>query len=243
MKRKNWFWGILFLLLATLLVVGQFGLLGSFGFWSIVTLVVLAIVLIYSLVRLQMFGVTMSLAFAYMVLQHPLHLYILSPWILIATGVLAGIGLSLLIRPRHRHIYTSQNTGYPPNYNYIPPVASDNGTEDENHPYARVQFGALTKYLHGQQLESCRFEVNLGSLEVYFGSSTPLPSGCNASIDCSLGSITIYLSPDWQVIDNTSASLGSVNSSPKGAYSSTSPTKTLYLNGNVSLGSVEIKYI
>jgi predicted membrane protein len=79
-------------------------------------------------------------------------------------------------------------------------------------------------------------------MEVYFDNVTLAPDGAEVNVNCSLGSIEIYVPSHWRVIDNLSASLGNAEVSRK-LQSNDADAPTLRVTGSVSMGNVEVKRI
>ena len=62
MKHNNWFWGIFFVLAAIFVIATQVTSFTVIGFWSIAATVLLAAIFVQSLIKLNFFGVFLSLA-------------------------------------------------------------------------------------------------------------------------------------------------------------------------------------
>lgn len=236
-QSRNWFWGVFLLLAAVLIIASQMGSFVVVGFWSVLATIALVALMIKSLVRMNWTGILVPAALIYMIYQKPLDLMYISPWLLLLAAVLASAGLSMLFRPRPK---------VPPSYRVEeysdanPPQTQilDNG--DDNHPYAKVSFGANSRYLHSTSLESGQFYVSFGSMEVYLDGAQLAPQGATLFLDVSLGALTMYVPRYWQVAEKMSATMGNVN------IGSTSPqtgVPQLLLTGNVMMGSVDVQYV
>lgn len=246
-QHRNWFWGIILLLAGVLVVVAQFTSFATLSFWTIIIGVLLAAVLIQSIARMNWTMAFLAVALLYIVFQKPLNLFYIAPWLLILAAVLVGVGLSMLIRPRPRreewgHLPPWQNPeGYPQNDGANAAFSADaNG--DDNHPFLEVSFGATNRYLHSTALENGHFAVNFGSAEVFFDQAQLAPGGASLNIECSFGSVKLYLPHNWNVRDDIRASIGGVENNTRNARPDPA-LPTLTLTGNVSFGAVEITYI
>ena len=231
MKRTKWFWGTFFILSAVFVIASQVTNFASIGIWSILGTILLLAVIVHSIAHRFFPGIFVPLAFIYEIFQQPLELPEISVWILLAAAVLAGIGFHYLFRgslPRRR---ASKER--------FQMISED---VDDNKPYAKVSFGASTKYLHSTALKAGQFTVSFGSLEVYLDQAQLAPEGAELSVDCSFGAIEFYVPREWLVKNNVRGSFGAANSNVRsGAAETDAPLLTL--NGNVSFGSVEINYI
>ena len=112
----------------------------------------------------------------------------------------------------------------------------------DNNPHISVQFGAASRYLHANSLESVELNCSFGSLEVYFDHVELSPNGAEAYLNCKFGAIELYVPSHWQIIDNTRASIGAVDiKRSRVAPDINAPRLTI--SGSVSVGGVEIHRI
>lgn len=234
MKHNNWFWGVFFVLAAVFVIASQITSFAQIGFLTILATVLLAAAFIQSLVKLNYFGMFLSLALAYMIYMHPLGLYFISPWLLILAAVLLSIGFHIIFH-RHPKPQYACCRGKKDEYHTIEEI-------DDNNPYVKVTMGASSKYLHADSLKSGQFYCSLGSLEVYFDHVRLDPNGAEIFVDCNLGAINLYFPKSWRIIDKLNSSLGGVNNETQ--YNSPGENAPqITVTGNVSLGAVEIHYV
>lgn len=235
MKHNNWFWGVFFVLAAVLVIASQLTDFAQIGFWSIAATVLLAAVFIQSLIKLNYFGIFLPLALGYLIYAQPLDLPEFSTWLLILTAVLFSIGFHSIFR-KHPKVKSHCNSRYGKDeYHTIEDI-------DDNNPFAKVSFGASSKYLHAPALKTGQFSCNFGALEIFFDQVQPNPDGAEIFLDCSFGSISLYIPKSWKIIDNLTTSLGSVQNDMRLSRPDEHAPKVT-LNGSVSLGSIEIHYI
>ncbi|MHB1485725.1 MAG: LiaF transmembrane domain-containing protein [Saccharofermentanales bacterium] len=235
MKNKNIFWGFLFLLSAVLIIAGQTGAFGTIALMSIISGVLLLALMVYSLFSLNFFGVFLPLAFLYMIFWSPLELPEISPWLLVLAAVLTSIGFSIIFHKKPKADTCCKDIGSQ-SFN------DTTETIDDNHPYAKVNFGSSSKYLHSNNLEKGQFIASFGSLEVFFDKAQLSPEGAEIFLDCSFGAIKLYIPRNWKVIEKMQVNLGGVNyNNQPDVLTEDSPRLTL--TGNVQLGGIEIQYI
>jgi hypothetical protein len=236
MKHNNWFWGVFFVLAAAFVIIGAVTSFAQIGFWSILAAVLLAAIFIQSLIHLNYFGVFMSLAVAYWIFQQPLHLYIISPWLLILAAIFLSIGFQIIFSRHSKCTYVKRHCDDDDReYTTIEEI-------DDNNPYVKVSFGASSKYLHANALKGGQFCCSLGELKVYFDQVQLDPNGAEIYVDCSLGAINLYFPKTWRVVNRLHGSLGGISEDPqRSAPAPDAPQITV--TGNVSLGAVEIRYV
>ena len=105
-----------------------------------------------------------------------------------------------------------------------------------------MRFGGSTKYLHATALKTGQFYASFGGLEVYFDQAQLDPAGAEIYVDCSFGSIELYVPRSWKVKSSVRASFGAVDIHERHS-SAAADAPVLLLTGNVSFGAVEIKYV
>ena len=268
-KKTGWFWGIFLVLAAAVIIASQVVGLVQIGFWSLLATVLLLAVLISSLLSLAFPGVTLSLGLLYLMYQPQMGWYPINGWILMLAALIGGIGLSIIVRPLRRKKHRPKitiDTNRPP----VPPVpptpppapdapdapppppvyeADQSGggvvyvenDGDENIAYAKVSMGAVSRYLRASAFQSGEFYVSMGSLDVYFDQVTLHPDGAQVYVECSVGSINLYIPRHWRVENHVRASIGAVEIEERIGAPQSGPV--LRLTGRVSVGGMEIKYI
>ena len=238
MKKRNWFWGLLLLFVAVFLIAMQFDAFGEIGGVTILATALLCAIIIYSLFKLNYFGIFAPLAFLYMIYWEPLELVRISPWLLILVAILLSISFSIIFphRKKHNHhIYCNTNFKHD---------SIDSGENlDGNNPCVKCSFCSNSKYLHSDNLKSGEFAVSFGELSVYFDQVALSPEGAEVFLDCSFASLVLYIPREWKVIDKLQATLGSVENKNRFATTTAENAPTLTLKGGVRFGEIKINYI
>lgn len=249
MKGKNVFWGVFLILAAMLVIISQVMPFTKLSVWAVIAAVLLIAWLISGITRLSFVEILLPLALLYALLQGPLTLFYISPWILIMAALLAGIGLSVLIRRKPKwsrrgyghHNWQGDGSGYPSHGGPRPDMETIEN-DDDDHPFSQVRFGATSKYLHSEHLENGEFRSFCGALEVYFDDVTLAEGKAQIYVDCSLGAIKLYVPRNWQVVDSVNTSLGGVSNETRMARVDENSPR-LEITGNVSLGGIEVAYV
>jgi len=253
--KRRWAigWGLFLLLAAALVLANQFGDFIDLGVWSIIVAALAVAFLVQSLINLSFSTLPIPLAALYYVLQKPLlqpqfGLPLVDFWPLVLVTALATAGLFVLLPKRIFHkIKNNVEFVYTDNNGVTETRSMDDKTKIEeggtdNNPRIGVQFGAVSRYLHADSLETLELDCSFGSLEVYLDNVKLSPNGAEAFVDCKFGSIEMYVPSDWRVIDNISTSLGNAEvKTRRGDQDENAPT--LKVNGNVSLGNIEVNRI
>lgn len=234
MKKRNWFWGIFFILATILLIASQVGSFTQIGFWSLLATILLVAIIIQSIVKRAFFGIFLPVALLYLIYQTPFGWIYLSPWILIIGAIMLSIGFQLLFKSRSKHCYEDSR-----NHSSGQTFQSQS---EENFPKINVKFGNVIRYLNSDCLSGGEFTTSFGNLEVYFDKATLSPEGAELFLDCNFGSISLYVPRHWSVVDQTNGSMGGVSfkNEPSPAEGQ---QPVLTLKGDINMASVEVRFI
>jgi len=236
-RFSNLFWGILLLLAAAFVLTKNFVGFADIGVGSIVIAILALAFIVQCLARLHIAPIVIPLAILYFIFRERLGLPVIQTWKLVAAAILAFIGLNFLIPQGRRSCNQCNDSGGSKDQQQKIPTEGNN----DNNPYINVNFSAISRSLIADSLETVRLSCNFGSMEIFFNQAELSPNGANAFINCSFGGIQLFIPRHWQVIDKMSCTLAGVDIKSFAAPAENAPRLTL--NGSVSFGGVEVKYI
>jgi hypothetical protein len=234
-RFSNFIWGIFLLLAAVFVLFNNFIGFADIGLGSIIIAVLALAFIVQCIAHFNIAPLVIPLAVLYIVFRDPLGLPVIQTWKLIAAAILAFIGLGILLPKKHGHYKYNKSCGSDEQKKV--PTDSIN----DNNPYVSVNFGAISRSLNADYLETLRLSCNFGAMEVFFNQVELSPNGAEVDINCNFGGIQLFIPKHWQVIDRMSCTLAGVDIKSFTAPAENAPSLTL--NGSVSLGGVEIKYI
>jgi predicted membrane protein len=243
MKKQRWFWGILFLVAAILLVGSQLHwFVYPFNFWNLVLTIILVIVFLKSLQALSITGITFSLAFLLLLYQHVLGLS-LSFWTILFAALLIDIGLSLIIGPflHRRHFRKVLQIFDGQSERIIKDQTEDEDTDDGEKINLSGRFNSTVKYIHSQNLKTVKIAAHFCDLSVYFEQVEANNGKIEVYFDSAASNIELYIPQGWQVINELSPLLSNVESEP--AADATIITKRIRLSGEMRASNLEIHYL
>ena len=239
-------WGLFWILIAGLILANSFGGFVQLNVWSIVIAALALVILFHCLVRLSLAPLPIPIAALYYIFQVPLELPFIAFWTLAPVTLLVTCGLCVLLP---RRLGSSKHFGL---------LVLDDGKrhkgcrnhgeahieegDDENNPYISVNFGAISRYLHSDCLQTADLNCAFGSLEVYFDNVQLAPDGAEVYANCKFGAIEIYVPGHWRVIDQMSTTLGSAEVDRR-LQAADADAPTLTITGHVSFGSIEVNRI
>ena len=240
-------WGTFLLLAAVFILLNQINGFLKVGIGSIIVTVLAFGFLVQCIVDMYFALLPVSLAVLYITFQVPLHLPYIRPWTLIITSVLAFLGLSILFPKKywfskiHKYRHDNRYTRFSRSGDQTQQVRTEYGDNDNN-PSVSVNFGAVSRHLSADSLETAQLYCNFGALEVFFDQVQLCPNGAEASLNCSFGAIQLFVPKHWRIIDRLNCTLGGVDVERNSAAPAENAPQ-LTLNGSVSLGGIEVRYI
>ena len=238
-KFSNLSWGIFLLLAAVFILVNQFNGFGNLRAGSIIAAVLALIFLVQCIANLHFSIIPIPLAILYIVFQDSLGLPHMQTWPLILAAVLASIGLSVIFPKRHwhggrRHRHHCGSDDHQQ-------INTVNCNEDNN-PSVSVNFGAKSRRLHSDNLETADLNCSFGALEIFLDEAKPGPAGAEAVLNCRFGAIELFVPKDWHIVDKINCSVGGVNIDRRFSANNADAPQ-LILTGNVSFGGIEVRCI
>ena len=236
-RHSNLIWGTFLLLGAVFILLNQFNSFADIGIGSIVIGVLSLIFLAQCIVDARFAAIPIPLAVLYITFQTPLALPYIRPWTLILASVFAALGLSIIFPKKYWHGKAPRNPSWTKTSSRMRTEYGDN----DNNPSISVNFGAVSRHLRANSLESAQLYCNFGALEVFFDQVELNPNGAEAVLNCSFGAIKLYIPKHWRVINQLNCSLGGVDTDTNFTPADNAPQLTL--NGSVSLGGVEVRYL
>lgn len=240
-KNKNTVMGIIIVIFAVYQLLVMFGIdLGPTS--DILIGGLLFIGAIYSMYHKNFFygsfALSGSLLFTYHLIPAFKDVTYISIWSLFFFSILLGIGLQLIFGKNtfKRTIIFENNLNNKKHNTYH--ESSDNS----DYVNIDVSIGETTRYLYSPNLKEVNVSSSLGSASVYFQERT-LNNDLNINVDCSMGNVSLYLPREWNIQDNINVSLGHFEVDKDWYSSDQNLPFTVYLNGSVSLGNLEVNFI
>lgn len=231
MKKERIFWGVYLILGAVFILAVKLGLMQGIGIWSLIFTLVFAAVLIKSLMKLNFFGIFLTLALLAIVYAEPLQIQAITPWPVLCAGLCLGIGFSLLFPKKYRK-HGGRHTQMSGNRVINEP--------DGDVCSCSVNFGSSIKYINSNAFEQAHLENNFGSLKVYFDNAIMKNTSAQVCIDNNFGGIELYVPKTWSVNCQITNNLAGVDekghAQPDGVH-------VLYLYGENSFGGITVIYI
>ena len=224
------------LLAAAFVLTNNFIGFADIGIGSIVIAILALAFIAQCIARLHIAPLVIPIAVLYFIFREPLGLPVIQTWKLAAATALAFIGLNVLLPKRrgYNQCNSSDDSG-----NQQKKIHTEGN--NDNNPHVSVNFGAISRTLIADSLETARLSCSFGAMEIFFTQAELSPNGAEVDISCNFGGIQLFIPRHWRVIDKMNCTLAGVDIKSFSASAENAPRLTL--NGSVSLGGVEVKYI
>jgi predicted membrane protein len=231
---KGWrvFWGILFVLVAVLLILDALGIItpyvsifGEITFWQIAGGLFFLSGAISLISNGQFWTAFVPLGFIFMIFERNIAFAcgiengdIINNWLLFGCTLLLSAGFMFLIpkKKKKNHLKICVN-----------------GREKN-----KSSIGHSEKYVDCATFDEVSFENNLGALEIRFENVEMYRGGGELDIENNLGATEIYIPSTWRLKTDIDSSLGSVEIIGEASEDENAPLITI--TGDNNLGSIEI---
>jgi predicted membrane protein len=233
MKKREVFWGLLFIFAAVLIILNQMGYFtAGVSYLDIVATVVLVGIMITSLLHINFWGILFPLAGLCIIYAEEWHITEFTPWPALLTAFLCSIGLSMIFhRPQGWHYHTCCDSSFGSNVVNV---------KDDNVINCSTSFGECIKYVNSDNFEKANIKCSFGDVKVYFDNAQ-IPSGkADIYLDVSFGDAELFIPKTWKVVNDLHVFLGDAGEKNRN-LDATSPVVTIH--GNVSFGDAEIFYV
>lgn len=224
MKKSRFFWGVLFIALAVLLVTSQLGILKiHISIWTLILTVFFGVSAFWSLFHKEIPGFLFALAFLVIIYDEPLGLQAITPWTILLAALFASIGWRILFPSSKKKAYTYQ----------------DKKSVRDTDVHIEENFGSCIRYIDSQDIENVLIINRAGMVKVYFQQASMKKINVDFYLNVFCGMLEIYVPRTWKVIDQTDNLLSHVSIEEENGdlieYH-------IILKGKVNLSEVKISY-
>jgi len=249
-------WGVFLLLAAGGLVANQFGIFGPLDFWTIVAAVLTIVFLGSAITHRTLSTLPFVVAMAYIVVRNQELVPHVATWILLVAAGLASAGIGLIVPqkvPKGGNFVVGSFVDWSDDEDECDEDVWNEDAQErrrakakasgiDNNPSVTVSFGATSRYLHADRLETVLLSCSFGGMDIYFDQVELSPNGATVHLDCRFGGIDIYVPRHWRIDEQINCTLGGVDVNTRRAVP-TADGPQLTITGNVLCGGVDIWYV
>lgn len=224
MKKQRTFWGMIFLLMAALVIISRFLPLQAITYRRIVFTVILAAWLLSSLVHRRMSGILFATAFLLILYDDLFPIAPLNPASLLLAAALGSIGFHLLA-PRSE---MTQKKYEQPGESF-----------SDDCIYLKTTMGSSVKYVNSPDFKEACIECTMGSMKIYFDNAHVSGDEAKIWISAMMSDLELYIPREWEVKNSCTQTLSVIHDTE----TSSATCKTIMLEGNSSFSRIRICYI
>lgn len=235
MKRKELFWGLIFILAAVFFILSRLGFFAGLNLFDVFASAIMVYFIIKGIIYLNFASIFFPLAIILIIFDEQLGITDFTPWPALFTALLLTIGFSLIFsRPRHWSFFCYNNNSFG--------KKKDIEIDDNEAIYCSTLFGDCIKYVNSVNFKKAVIRSNFGDVKLYFDKAI-CPSGtADIYVNVSFGDIVFYIPGNWTIIDNTHNFFGDLSFSERKGYNDADAVKVT-LHGSISFGDVKIIYV
>ena len=265
MKKRNYFWGFVLVLMAVCLIAGQYDVFEGISLWKIVLSILGGAVVLDGLVNLSIEGVVIGGVILCFLWKNQLGLRDLSGWTILLAAILLTIGLKIIFHPfkmkidawkmrRKMRKYDRQiaagnkkgsQAGEKDWKGHYHDAMNQDFTEnkqgyDGSYVMLKRNFGGGIEYIRSNDFQCADIQLAFSGLKVYFDDAVIQGTEATLCIATNFSGLELYIPSEWAVEDQLHYFAGGTE--VKQRPQNIAPTKTLRLEGNVAFGGVTIQY-
>lgn len=222
---KKTYWGFIFLFLAAYLLLRDTFVIPYFGisFWPLLFIIGFGIGTLQNLVRKNYTSAYICGVITFIILENQFGWFGINTSTIITAAVLAGIGLSMIFKPRGKWFSGD------PFYNGF------NGSSTG----ADTIFGNATRYINDANLIDVDGDVVFSSATFYFDNAVILGDKATYSGDAVFSNVKLFVPKDWNVEFVGDRVFSTIQLYPH----ATSAEKTLVVTGDFVFSRLQVFYI
>lgn len=211
--------GVALIALAGVLVFqGQLGL-AELPLWPMLGTLVFAYLTLHSLLDGNWGSAIFLGGVTFIILNSVYDWVTLSLWTMFVAAGLVAVGVDLLVKPKRRLVTVTGKF-------------SDSDKDV-------ISFGSSNLYINESDFTYAKREVAFGNANIYFDQSEIAGDSATFEVEVGFGNMKLFVPSDWKVLSSVESSFAAV----KVPQNLNETHKTLYLQGEVAFGHLEVIYL
>lgn len=202
MSKKSIAWGIILILLAAYLVISRLGLMPGIPMGKIIFTIIFGYTAIRGIMKVDFMQITMSLGILGWVYDDVLGIEAITPWIILLSAFLLGLGLNIIFKRKTMHIDISYDSNNP-NHRYME-------FEKENKDFTEISgddgfircvnvFSSTNQYVNTAEFTGANIENIFGQTIVYFDNAVMKNGEAIVKVENVFGETRLYFPKEWRM--------------------------------------------
>lgn len=243
--KRNWLWGLLFLVAAVAVVLKGFGWMVDIPWGQAIWTVVVVLIGVEAVRKRSVGGILYTLAFLAIIWDAELGIEAITPWPILAAATLAAIGIRLIFPRKDRYVinvdgeekcyesWSDMKEGAREEF------CSDEQSADGSSFNSESIFSGGTKYIDSQDFRTGNLEVVFGTQKLYFDNAQLHNGKGNLHVSVVFSTLEVYVPRGWKVITDVEKVFSGIKSFETPGIDG----PVLYIDGEVVFGNLKIFYI
>lgn len=248
MKKNNIYWGMIFIIMAALIVVNGLGLIEGVGVWSIIFTVHFWCCIIRWNRKITGNNNIILACFLAIVWSEQLHIESITPWPILFAALLGSIGISMIFGKKNKkwkknysggnHYYSNNSSNEGKYFDENVNVEQDSGEVVT----CESKFAGTVKYITSNNLKKVYVRNEFSGMSIYLDKAKVPSKRLEIEIKNSFGGVEIYIPANWIVENELNCSFGGYDEEGTKAPTD-AESVTVVIKGSANLSGVTIKYI
>lgn len=232
MRNRNPFWGIVFILAAVFVLLGNFGLFHNINLTRILFTVLLICFMVKNIPSRNFYGILIPAAIICIMYDDLLHIRMLTPFPVLAAAIFGSIGLSFLF---------PNQPPFKPDIEFDPQSGS-HAHSGESDVHCSISFAGTAKYFETDDFRRAYLKCSFGSLKAYFDHADIQGNSAEIYVENAFGETTLFLPKEWNVTVTATTSFGDISEIHKLPVPM-ADAPLVSVRGNIRFGDCKIFYV
>lgn len=237
-NNKSILFGIAFTTIAILLLLSALNVITG----SVIYIGISAIMVLYGITALfnksfyvGIYGIAFGFRYCAEYYKHIIDFTQVGYWQLFLIATLLAFGLQLIFgRGTKKYVHVD--------YDFDIPAGHEHSNIGEDYVNIQTYLKETTRYIYSTNLELVDLETKLGSTSVFF-QERELNQNLTIYVDCKLGNLELFLPREWVIQENINTQLGNVDIDYNRNQTAIMSPYVVSIEGNVTMGNIEIHFI
>ena len=207
--KKDITGGIIFILLAVVIIGSGLGVIPSIPWFKILCTIVFIAIALKGFIKRDFFGSIMALCCLGWMYDEILGIEAITPFPLFFAGFCLAIGLGKIFKKNA--IPTFYKDGDAWYYGSPEDLKKEEWQNNGRHVFLQNKFNSVSKYVNAQVFSTAKLENNFGSANVYFNNAVMANNEANVTLENNFGQMNIYFPNTWRAIIKQEAAFGKIN--------------------------------
>lgn len=209
--RRNITGGLIFILLAVMIVGSGMGMIPNIPWFKIICTFFFVIAAVKALVKREFFSFVMTLCILAWMYDDILGIEAITPFPLFFAGALLAIGLGMIFKKRVSRTWYKDGDSWSYDLGDNSRGGHEEWQDGGRHVSLENNFNSVSKYVNAQAFSTAELENNFGSANIYFNNAVMAGAEANVKLENNFGQMNVYFPNTWRVSLSQETGFGRIN--------------------------------